>query len=399
MTSDVQQVSAVVPGWNELVEAIRLLPGQMLEKLPPDCRLDPQIVQEVGRLALETLVSCGIDTLGGDADFPAFLPALGQVLNVGQPNADTIYRATRIDGKGTYRLRGRKGSLNQVKIGQIIAQGALPGNVDLYLDVNRLPVDENGDFDVLISAEKPEGHEGEWWQLHPEANKLMVRMVSNDWLNEEDPTFSIERLDRPMGRGRPSAQSIEANLRALPQFMKGLGLLIVDHVDLMRRDGYLDRFKEFSFHSIGGLTGQFYYEAVFDLTENDALIIETPVPEICPYRSLILTNEIFETIDWTNNHSSLNGAQSPVDADGIWRVVVSMKDPGVKNWLDTAGNQTGIIQGRWTDCDSTPIPSIRKVPLAEVTRHLPEGTAMVTPQERDAIIRERRAAYQQRPLW
>ena len=81
------------------------------------------------------------------------------------------------------------------------------------------------------------------------------------------------------------------------------------------------------------------------------------------------------------------------------RFVISPKDPGVKNWLDTAGYPTGAIQGRWTDCDSHPIPSIRKVKLAEVLKLLPPDTVMVTPAARDQIIRERRAALLQRPHW
>jgi hypothetical protein len=57
------------------------------------------------------------------------------------------------------------------------------------------------------------------------------------------------------------------------------------------------------------------------------------------------------------------------------------------------------MQGRWTDCDSQPIPRVIKVPLADVRQHLPQGTATVTPQQREAIIRARRAAQMQRPFW
>ena len=85
------------------------------------------------------------------------------------------------------------------------------------------------------------------------------------------------------------------------------------------------------------------------------------IPAKCDYRSLILTNELYETTDWVNNHSSLNGAQAAPDPDGKLRIVVSPRDPGVRNWLDTAGYPTGVIQGRWTGCDSQPIPTTKKV--------------------------------------
>ena len=98
-----------VAGWDDFIESLRSLPDRMLAKLPEEKRGDPQFQQEVARLALESIASTTIDAIGGDGDFPAFLPTIGQLLNVGQPNADTIYRSARISPGGSYRIRGRKG--------------------------------------------------------------------------------------------------------------------------------------------------------------------------------------------------------------------------------------------------------------------------------------------------
>jgi hypothetical protein len=57
------------------------------------------------------------------------------------------------------------------------------------------------------------------------------------------------------------------------------------------------------------------------------------------------------------------------------------------------------MQGRWTDCDSQPVPSARKVKLADLAGALPPDTPKITPAEREKIIRDRRAAVLQRPLW
>src|SRR3546814_11332832 len=81
------------------------------------------------------------------------------------------------------------------------------------------------------------------------------------------------------------------------------------------------------------------------------------------------------------------------------RVGVSAKDTGVPNWLDTAGNPSCANQGRWTDCNSQPVPSVRKVAVAEVRASLPAETPSISPEERQRIIRDRRPAYQQSPLW
>ncbi|MEY4720397.1 MAG: hypothetical protein RIQ46_122, partial [Pseudomonadota bacterium] len=88
--------SSPVPGWGDLIESLRTLPERMLARLPEDQRADPQVRQEVARLALESMASSAIAAIGADGDHPQFLPAIGQVLNVGQPNADTIYRSAVI---------------------------------------------------------------------------------------------------------------------------------------------------------------------------------------------------------------------------------------------------------------------------------------------------------------
>jgi hypothetical protein len=173
----------------------------------------------------------------------------------------------------------------------------------------------------------------------------------------------------------------------------------VDHVEGLRREGYINRLKEFDVSHLGGLVGQFYYEGAYELSPDEALILEAKVPAKCTYWSVILTNDIYETTDRYNNQSSLNGSQLRIDGDGIVRVVISAKDPGVPSWLDTAGYPSGAIQGRWNECGATPIPTLRKVAVTDVRQSLPADTPTVTLAQREETVRTRRAQVQQRPLW
>ena len=395
-----------VAAWDGFIEGVRDLPTRMLDKLPLSMRMDAQVQQEVARLALEAITAAALDALACDGDHPAFVPQIGQALNVGQPNADTIYRMARLTPGGSYRIRGLRGTLPICKIGQAPPSPAeLPPGVAPqrgarpHHDFNTLNVDSEGRYDVLLSPERPASHSGDWWKLEPTTNKLLLRMVSSDWGKELDPTFAIERVDRPVSRGRLSAAQLEGRLGQIARTAEFLGPMFVAHVEKLRREGYTNKFKMLDVSQIGGLAGQFYYEGPYELNDDEALLVEVKVPEKCPYRSLILTNEIYETTDWYNNHSSLNGSQAEPDADGVLRIVVSAKDPGVPNWLDTAGYPRGLIQGRWTDCDSQPIPSIRKLAFAEVRAALPSGTPTISKEQRERVLRDRRAAYQQRPLW
>lgn len=390
--------SSSFAGWSEFVESLRTLPDRMLAKLPAEMRSDPQVQQEIARLALEAVASQTLSAIGQDGDAPQFLPSIGQVLNVGQPNADTLYRSAVIAPGGSYRIRGQRGTLNHTVLAQMVPQGTPGGNARPHLHLSELNADADGRFDLLLSATKPEGHTGDWWELNPAANMLMLRMVSTDWAGEKSPTFSIERVDKPTGRPRPPAQVLEQRLRRLPQSIDFLALMFVDHHEQLRRDGFINRFKVFDV-GMGALQGQFYYEGAYDLADDEALIVESPVPAKCEYRSLILTNEIYETTDWYNNHASLNIAQAAPDSDGKLRIVVAHKDPGVKNWLDTSGHPRGVVQGRWTNCDSQPMPGAKVVKLKDLRKALPADVATVTPEQRQEMLRERRRALLERPHW
>lgn len=386
--------ASAVEGWDELLDSLRDLPDRMLAKLPEHMRSDPQIRAEIGRIALAALTSSSLEALGGDPMAPTFLPSIGQVLDIGQPNADTVYRTASVDSTEDYRISGQAGTITLAVIAQVV-----PGsNTRPHLDLSTLTVDDKGRFSVLVSAQRPDDYEGDFWQLEPGTRRLMMRLVSSDWAGEVQPVVTIERVSGPMGRPRSSAADLTARLKALPGETGFIASLFVDRVEKLAAEGYVNRFRTMV-PPMGALESQFYYDGVFDLKDDEALIVESDVPANCRYRSLILTNGLYETIDWTNNHSSLNAAQAAPDSDGRLRIVVSAKDPGVRNWLDTAGYTRGIIQGRWTGCDSQPVPTLTKVKLAQVRQALPDDVATVTPEERDALVRERSRAYQARALW
>jgi hypothetical protein len=396
-------------GWNELVDSLRDLPSHVLARLPERVTSDPHIRQEAGRRMLASIAYSVLDAIAGDGDYPIFRAAVGQILNIGQPNADTAYRLARITPGGTYRLRGHRGS---VRIANVSQNGpfpcepggeslALPGSATGHHDLNKVQIDEHGCFDIILSPTRPEGYQGEWWKLEPTTNKLWLRSVKADWTKEADPTISIERLDISLGgRPRRSVADLEKALRFLPSAIDYYATIEIEHIEKLRAGGFLnERLTYYDTTQVIGLEGQYYFECAYELADDEALIIEARVPPICSYWSVMLTNEIFETTDWYNNHSTLNDTQAKPDDDGVFRFVISAADPGVPNWLDTVGCPTGQFQGRWYRSEGASLPTPRKVALSDVRRLLPPETGFVTPEERDRQIRERRMWLQRRRLW
>ena len=387
--------------WSSFVAKLAPLEQRMLDKIPAHLRDDPAVRQRAWRLLLMATARTAIDALVGDRRHPMFVPEINLAINLYQPNADTIYKSALIEPEGTYRITGNRGTILFAKLGQLgpdMLRTGQPSAPLSYLDLDDV-ADQSGRFSVVISPEKPTGYDGHWWQLDPKAIKLMLRQVGYDWANELDTSIAIERLDTPAAKPVLDPGYMSDALAELPNMIGNASTFFVDHVDALRKEGYINKLKVFDVSQMSGLVGQCYYEGAYDIRNDEALIVSVKVPDVCKYWSLILTNDLYETTDWYNNHSSLNGAQAKLDADGYFRAVISARDPGVHNWLDTAGFTSGAIQGRWLDCSGTPMPDVQKVAIDDVRKHLPADTALVSPAQRDEIIRARRAAFQQRRLW
>lgn len=388
--------------WEKLIDGLRPLGEAMRVRVPARLRSDPQVMAESMRLLLAGLARATSDALVGDRRHPLFVPELNVAQNIFQPNADTIYKSCLIEPGGSYVLNGERGTTRMMILAQMGPDTLRTGKHHPVLgqgDFDTLARDGDGRFEVAIAPERPAGHIGDWWRLEPGCEKLMIRIVSCDWGSEREPRFGIARLDVDEAKGRVPAADLDRAFAEMPGIARVCALAFPTHVEELRQQGYLNRLKVFDVSQMSGLQGQSYYEGAYELADDEALISEVRIPERYRYWSIILTNDLYETTDWYNNQSSLNDTQGVVDDDGVFRTVISARDPGVHNWLDTAGHRSGAIQGRWFGASATPNPSLRKVKLGEVLAELPPGTRRVTLAERAAALRARRLAAQQRVIW
>jgi Protein of unknown function (DUF1214) len=388
--------------WETLVDGLRPLGDAMRARLPERLRDDPQIMAESMRLLLAGLARASSDALVGDRRHPMFVPELNIAQNIFQPNADTIYKSCLIEKGGSYVIKGDRGSVRMVILAQMGPDTLRTGKhhpVLGQIDFDTLTLDANGRFEVVISPVRPPDYSGDWRELNPLCEKLMVRIVGRDWGVEREPRFGIARLDVDGAKGRPSVETLHKAFAEMPGITAVCALAFPTHVQELRDEGFLNALKIFDVSQMSGLAGQFYYEGAYELADDEALITEVKVPPQYRYWSIILTNELYETTDWYNNQSSLNDTQGVVDGDGVFRTVISARDPGVHNWLDTSGYRSGAVQGRWFEASEKPMPTIKKVKLADILSHLPDDTKFVTREDRALALRNRRLAAQMRIIW
>jgi hypothetical protein len=224
-----------------------------------------------------------------------------------------------------------------------------------------------------------------------------MRQTSYDWRREDDPKIAIIRLDDapPL---RP--EEISARIAKLNEYTTGLIRMGMGLTRWYREHHGVNTIKISQFQKTNNpYPGQVYLDGAFEIADDEALVVETDLPRECRYWQILLADDRFATINWINHHSSINGFQAKLDKDGKFRAVISRNDPGVPNWLETAGEPWGIIQMRWNHASDHPEPRVTKVPFSSVRDHLPADTPIVSPAERKEALQRRWEEAQFRRWW
>jgi hypothetical protein len=373
--------------------------GQLANTWRPD---DPAYRADVYRQVMMNLSYAYFAYFHADPEHPDWAPLWNPVYLM-QPNPDDIYIYAPIRGDLSYRVRGNRGTTRRMTFSM---QRALPGFSTTMaemathmtdFDDRDLQLGPDGEFEVLLSAKKPAGYSGAWGRFEPQADSLMVRYRSWDWEGERDPQITIECLDPVGPKRRLSPEEIARRIGLMAKFPGNMARIFFEMQNGVKNRVGVNVFEPVRYPM--GLSKQVYWPAVFELEDDEALIVETEMPKVTPYWNIQLNDPYFNAVEYVYRQSSLNGASARIDADGRFRAVIALADPGVPNWLDPAGFKQGTIYGRWYDTDSYPTPVIRRVPLDKVRDHLPADTPVVSPEERRRRIQTRVRGAQRRRRW
>jgi hypothetical protein len=252
-----------------------------------------------------------------------------------------------------------------------------------------LKIAADGSFEVLFSRERPAGHRGNWIRMHPDTKLIVIRQYFVDWEHEIPATFHLERVG---DEGAPPTPLTPARMGAIladaGEWVEVSARLWNEWVERIRAD-YRPGCVAPAVKYVGGADTIRYGNDYYRLGEGDAMIIETDVPR-ARYWAFQLCGLWFEGRDYRNRQTSINHRQARIDGDGRFRCVLAHRDPGIANWLDTAGHVEGLLQYRWVWTDDSPQPTCKTVKIDELFDHLPADTARTSPAERAAAIAMRR---------
>ncbi|WKN48218.1 hypothetical protein [Nocardioides sp. Arc9.136] len=325
-----------------------------------------------------------------DLERPLFVNPTHQFSRQGLDNPDAIYFNAYLREGVEYVVRGRRGTSAdlsfQVMGGAYTATSAATSM--LAFDDRELDIAEDGTFEFTYTAE-------------PGAKTLIVREVFNDWDTEERGVLWIERPDT---LGRPAKPLSQATLaKKYEVAARALTSSIQTWFAFPHFFQYEEPVNTLTAprSTPGGLASQRSSIGHYELDEDQALVITVPECTDCAYQAVQIGSDWYVSTDYETHQTSLTKAQAVTDPDGRMRFVVSERDPGIANWLETTGHRTGAMMLRWQrlerDLGPEDGPTVEVVPFDSVRDHLPHP-APVTPEEYAARIAARTRSVARRMI-
>lgn len=309
------------------------------------------------------------------------------VLTWGMECPDCIYTRAVLRGGESYRVSGNRGTARYVGLQTMNGIVATANTL-----VDELDADAAGNFEVVLSADQRPGN---WMRIEGDHPTFTVRHFFYDWDTEVASSLRIERLGGPAAaRGGPvdAETALSRQVMALGDFVGENLAFFLQFGAAAPANGFLPPIDR---SDMGAAAENRPVIGRWELQPGQALIAEVEPPEGV-YWSFSIGNPWWETIHYGRHQSSLNAHQAAVDSDGRVRVVLCAEDPGIANWLDTAGHSNGPIILRCVRTTTAPTPATRVVPVEELLTALPPDTAAVTAEQRATVLAARRVAVLER---
>jgi hypothetical protein len=339
-----------------------------------------------------------------DDRYPNLHAFCGPTRKLGADNPDCIYLQSWINDRDTYKISGNRGT---AKMFNIAVQGTWTGSlhepfgdkpiVNVFGD--ELDVDWNGDFVLWIS---PEPHPGNWVQSLPGTRKIFYRQYFDTW-NEVPASYRIERVgdcDEP-----PPAIEPAWLLESFDLAGKFVVDVTKDWPDVLwTRHGAYEAVNGFVRHGQSSDTahevadtrrGRVIQQMNWSILPDQALIVEFDADPDW-FWQLGACTVFGASLEYRYRQVSLTSGMTPVDSDGVTRIVMCHRDPGIANWIDVQGHARGWLLFRNMLTRDTPELRTRLVGASDVGSEVGAVATRVSPEERRAELRRRRAANMRR---
>ncbi|MGW5107531.1 hypothetical protein [Nocardia sp. NPDC004123] len=299
---------------------------------------------------------------------------------------DQPLRFIPLDNTSTYILTGSFASDRPSTI-----RFQLSGDVDDIRTITEfngrdLAVDPDGRFTLMIDpfASGAPNH----IQTTPDTNHMIIREVIDDWGTQSPAELTITRTAGPEAAPEKSFDQLISDAHGMLRNQNWIYTYVMALQYPLPPNALLPPLPQYSTdRSFGN----------FELADNQALIVTTQTGGGSSI-NLALGDTWTVSLPYWQRQTAMNSKQATANPDGSYTFVISSRDPGVHNWIDTTGLSQGTMFMRWQGLPVGPLPIIpplttQVVDLAQLPAVLPAGITMVTPEQRAAQLDNRHVGY------
>ncbi len=355
--------------WEQFCDTLKRAGQQILRPEAPDDAFTRaegwRYLSRLARVALEMHVEYA------DPRWPGFIKPSHETVKIGADSPDNLYLSARIDGRCEYRVRGTRGSVSALNFatktgGYANRDGRMDGSG--FIDAKRMTFAADGSFELILSQHP---HPGNWLAMTDDTNLLLVRQTFLDRATEQPAQLSIERIQRSGSHEPPQPLdpvTLHENLQRAASFVDNTARLFADWAQLFQAQppNTLPPRDQAMFQAAGGDPNIYYYHGCWALAPDEALLVELArIPE-CDFWNFQVDNYWMESLDYRYHRIHHNKHSAQPDAHGGVTLVVAHRDPGVPNWLETAGHSCGTMCFRWIGAKEFVHPQTRVVKLGEL---------------------------------
>jgi hypothetical protein len=296
----------------------------------------------------------------------------------GAASPDAVYRRTWIGEDLTYRVHGQLGNADCLLL------EFRRSKPSVLLNREDLGATADGTFELHLGGEERGEH---WMPIAAGAVGLSVREYFGDWMAARRSRLRIDCLDGGFApRPEANAARVAAGFDLSADWILGGAVEFWARQSRTVAEAHPNAFVPELARSETKLP--VVTHGWWDLDDDEALVIELDDPQ-AQFWAIQLATPLWSTLEYANRQTSLNMTQAVPDDDGRYRLVLSHRDPGVHNWLDTTGLRCGVPILRQYRAKAGQIPTTAVIPVAEAKAHL-RGARTTTIDERQAQIAERR---------
>lgn len=303
---------------------------------------------------------------------PSFRPVVSPTRKFTGDNPDAVYYEAPVTSDLAYRVRGNMAGAVYATI--TVEAGPGEGNfVDRTagsISSDSFDVASDGSFEVIVGG--PE-RSSNWLGLADDACSLTTRHYFEERRTVATDPFvpvglTIEPLEPTPPTPPPSDESVAAGIRRVANFVRSRTLGMGPPAERVQ-PAFVGRTPNvFPAPVVPGDFALSFAEAHYSLAPyligpDEALVMTGRWPE-CRTAHVVLWNRWTQTYDYANRTVGLNRAQTALEPDGSFRMVLAHEDPGVPNWIDTEGRGFGMVFWRFVLVEGE-----IETPHAEVVKH------------------------------